>query len=113
MCDVDSGIIAETKKKFYHLEASREFADFRVMLDKMEKDVDTVVISKPVHTHPPHHGGHAPREARLHPEAAHPRHPLGSDPGQGGGEIRMNRRYRYNETCGYDAVASTGPDVQP
>ena len=51
-CDVDRNLSAEnmknwgtTKKPFYD--------DYRVMLDKMHKDIDAVVVSIPDHTHSP------------------------------------------------------------
>lgn len=48
MCDVDDQEAAAAYKQ--HPKAKR-FKDFRVMLDKMEKDIDGVVISTPDHTH--------------------------------------------------------------
>ncbi|MCH1441123.1 MAG: twin-arginine translocation signal domain-containing protein, partial [Rubripirellula sp.] len=48
MCDVD-----ETKagKRFQQFDKANKFQDFRVMLDKLDKQIDAVVISTPDHMH--------------------------------------------------------------
>ena len=48
MCDVDE---QKAGKRFAEFDKSRKFADFRVMFDKMEKEIDAVVVSTPDHTH--------------------------------------------------------------
>jgi len=48
MCDVDLERAGNNMKKY---PGARTFRDFRVMLDKMEKDIDAVVVSTPDHTH--------------------------------------------------------------
>lgn len=48
LCDVDDNYAAKTFAKY---PAARKFKDYRVMLDKMGKDVDAVVIGTPDHTH--------------------------------------------------------------
>ena len=48
MCDVDDARAANAYKK--HSNVPR-FKDFRVMFDKMGKDIDAVSISTPDHTH--------------------------------------------------------------
>ena len=50
LCDVDSNNIAKVTKK---MPGVKTFADFRVMLDKMGKDIDAVTIATPDHTHYP------------------------------------------------------------
>ncbi len=50
ICDVDDDRAAGAYKK--HPDVPR-FKDFRVMLDKMSKDIDAVAISTPDHTHFP------------------------------------------------------------
>ncbi len=47
-CDVDDESAAEIYKEFPDVP---RFRDFRVMLDKMEREIDAVVISTPDHTH--------------------------------------------------------------
>ena len=49
-CDVDRELCAENMKN-WKTEDSPFFDDFRVMLDKMHKDIDAVVVSTPDHTH--------------------------------------------------------------
>jgi predicted dehydrogenase len=51
LCDIDSGMIRKEKEKRKYLAKAREFADFRVMLDKMGKEIDAVCINTPDHTH--------------------------------------------------------------
>jgi predicted dehydrogenase len=48
LCDVDDNYAA---KKFAQYPKATKFKDFRVMLDKMEKEIDAVVIGTPDHTH--------------------------------------------------------------
>lgn len=48
-CDVDRELCAENMKAWQTTQPFYE--DFRVMLDKMHKDIDAVVISTPDHTH--------------------------------------------------------------
>jgi len=48
LCDVDDNYAA---KKFAKYPKAKQFKDFRVMLDKMGKEVDAVVIGTPDHTH--------------------------------------------------------------
>jgi predicted dehydrogenase len=48
LCDVDHKYAA---KKFAQYPAAKPFKDYRVMLDKMGKDIDAVVIGTPDHTH--------------------------------------------------------------
>jgi predicted dehydrogenase len=53
ICDVDSRVIAEAKAKHAHIAGAKEFSDFRVMFDKMEKEIDAVLICTPDNTHFP------------------------------------------------------------
>jgi predicted dehydrogenase len=53
LCDVDSSAIARVKAKNPDLQNAREFADYRVMLDTMGKEIDGVCISTPDHIHFP------------------------------------------------------------
>ncbi|MBW8015880.1 MAG: Gfo/Idh/MocA family oxidoreductase [Planctomycetes bacterium] len=49
LCDVDSGgHTAGARKKF---PKAKVFKDFRVMFDKMDKDIDAVIVATPDHTH--------------------------------------------------------------
>ena len=50
LCDVDDSRTAKYAEKF---PKARRFADFRVMFDKMEKEIDAVVVTTPNHTHAP------------------------------------------------------------
>lgn len=51
LCDIDQSMIAGAKAEHAHLGGAREFADFRVMLDKMGREIDGVCINTPDHTH--------------------------------------------------------------
>ena len=48
MCDVDDNRAAAGYNMF---PKARKFKDFRVMFDKMAKDIDAVIITTPDHTH--------------------------------------------------------------
>ena len=48
LCDVD---IKRGSKTFGAHPKAKRFRDFRVMLDKMEKEIDAVIIATPDHTH--------------------------------------------------------------
>ena len=48
-CDVDRELVAENMKNWQTTQPF--FEDFRVMLDKMHKEIDAVVVSTPDHTH--------------------------------------------------------------
>src|SRR5205807_6532105 len=48
LCDVDTKYAA---KMFAKYPGARQFTDYRVMLDKMGKEIDGVVIGTPDHTH--------------------------------------------------------------
>jgi predicted dehydrogenase len=48
LCDVDEKYAA---KKFAQYSSAKRFKDFRVMLDKVDKEIDAVVIGTPDHTH--------------------------------------------------------------
>ena len=50
LCDVSMTAAAEGFNTFPD---ARRFKDFRVMLDKMHRDIDAVIISTPDHTHFP------------------------------------------------------------
>ena len=50
-CDVDRGLCAENMKNWRTTQPF--FDDYRVMLDKMHKDIDAIVVSTPDHTHFP------------------------------------------------------------
>jgi predicted dehydrogenase len=57
MCDVDA---QKAGKRFEQFDRAKKFQDFRVMLDKLDKQIDAVVISTPDHTH-----FHAARQAMM------------------------------------------------
>src|SRR5205085_3589116 len=48
LCDVDEKYAA---KEFAKYPGAKQFKDYRVMLDKMGKEVDAVIIGTPDHTH--------------------------------------------------------------
>lgn len=48
LCDVDENYAA---KKFNQYPKARRFKDYREMLDKMDKEIDAVIIGTPDHTH--------------------------------------------------------------
>ncbi len=48
LCDVDDNYAA---KKFAQYPKAKRFKDFRVMLEKMDKEIDAVVIGTPDHAH--------------------------------------------------------------
>src|SRR6266702_2479664 len=48
LCDVDETYAA---KEFAKYPQAKQFKDFRVMLDKMDKEIDAVVIGTPDHVH--------------------------------------------------------------
>src|SRR5206468_11226747 len=48
LCDVDSKYAAKTFAKYPD---AKQFRDYRVMLDKMGKEIDGVVIGTPDYTH--------------------------------------------------------------
>jgi len=50
LCDVDSDRLAAAYKS--HRDA-KVFADYRILLDKMGKEIDAVIVSTPDHTHAP------------------------------------------------------------
>ena len=50
LCDVDDARTAMFGPKF---PKARRFADFRVMLDEMGKEIDAVVVTTPNHSHGP------------------------------------------------------------
>ena len=68
LCDVDQRRAA---KAFEQYPSASKFADFRVMLDEMGRQIDAVVVSAPDHTHAPasvtamRHGKHCYCEKPL------------------------------------------------
>nr|WP_321356285.1 Gfo/Idh/MocA family oxidoreductase [uncultured Draconibacterium sp.] len=50
LCDVDSIRLAEANMLYPE---AKTFADYRVLFDKMGKDIDAVIVSTPDHTHAP------------------------------------------------------------
>jgi len=57
MCDVDE---RKAGRRFQQFDKARKYQDFRVMLDKLDKQIDAVVVSTPDHTH-----FHPARQAML------------------------------------------------
>lgn len=53
MADVDSSAFGRYTSRFPEISGARKFADFRVMLDEMEDQIDAVCISVPDHSHFP------------------------------------------------------------
>ena len=51
LCDVDSRKFGEHVERFPEISKARSFSDFRVMLDKMEDEIDLVCVNTPDHTH--------------------------------------------------------------
>lgn len=50
LCDVDENLLEKGMARF---KAERKYKDFRVMLEKEEKNIDAVVVGTPDHTHAP------------------------------------------------------------
>ena len=48
LCDVD---FKRGAKTFQEFPKAKRFKDFRVMFDKMEKEIDAVIVATPDHTH--------------------------------------------------------------
>ena len=48
LCDVDDRRAAAAYKKYPN---AKKFKDFRIMLDKMDKDIDAVIVATPDHVH--------------------------------------------------------------
>ena len=51
LCDVDAKGFGEHAENFPGIKSARRFSDFRVMLDKMGKEIDAVCVNTPDHTH--------------------------------------------------------------
>ncbi|MDF7824593.1 Gfo/Idh/MocA family oxidoreductase [Pontiellaceae bacterium B12227] len=51
LCDVDPNAFAWGAKKHPGCKTATQFSDFRVMLDKMSKEIDMVCVNTPDHTH--------------------------------------------------------------
>jgi predicted dehydrogenase len=50
LCDVDELRLSQAGERF---PAAHRFSDFRVMLDRLEREIDAVIVSTPDHTHFP------------------------------------------------------------
>jgi len=50
LCDVDANNLGRASQ---HFDQARTFADYRVMLDQMGRDIDAVLVSTPDHMHGP------------------------------------------------------------
>jgi len=51
LCDVDSSMFAQGEEKHPGGASAKKYADFRVMLDEMGKEIDMVCVNTPDHTH--------------------------------------------------------------
>lgn len=51
LADVDSRMFLQHRKRHPVVESAKHFADFREMLDKMDREIDAVCINTPDHTH--------------------------------------------------------------
>ncbi|MFC1764381.1 Gfo/Idh/MocA family oxidoreductase [Planctomycetota bacterium] len=51
LCDVDSSNLYQYADKYPQIKQAATFSDFRVMLDKMDNQIDAVCVSTPDHTH--------------------------------------------------------------
>lgn len=51
LADVDDTMFNQYSEQFPQIKSAKKFKDFRVMLDKMGKDIDAVCINTPDHTH--------------------------------------------------------------
>ena len=51
LCDIDSKMFGQYAGKYPQLTKAKTFSDFRVMLDKMGKEIDGICVNTPDHTH--------------------------------------------------------------
>lgn len=51
ICDIDSRRFGQHVRKYPQIEKAQTFTDFRVMLDKLGKEIDGVCVNTPDHTH--------------------------------------------------------------
>lgn len=100
-CDVDQNQCAENMKAWRTSQPF--FTDFRVMLDKMHKEIDAVVISTPDHTHFP--ATLAAMERGIH---VYTQKPLTHNVWQARTLVKARERYRVITQMGNQGHAGDG-----
>ncbi len=101
-CDVDRPLCAENMKS-WGTEDRPFFDDFRVMLDKMHKEIDAVVVSTPDHTHFP--ATLAAMERGIH---VYTQKPLTHNVWQARTLVKAKDRYRVMTQMGNQGHAGNG-----
>ena len=100
LCDVDFKRGAET---FNRHPKARRFKDFRVMFDKMEKEIDAVIIATPDHTH-----AVATMEAMRRGKHVYTQKPLTHSIGEARQLTEAARRYGVETQMGNQGHSSNG-----
>ncbi|HAW01680.1 MAG TPA: dehydrogenase [Verrucomicrobiales bacterium] len=100
LCDVDFKRGAET---FNRHPKARRFKDFRVMFDKMEKEIDAVIIATPDHTH-----AVATMEAMRRGKHVYTQKPLTHSIGEARQLTEAARRYGVETQMGNQGHSSSG-----
>ena len=100
-CDVDRDLCAENMKNWRTDQPF--FEDYRVMLDKMHKEIDAVVVSTPDHTHFP--ASLAAMERGIH---VYTQKPLTHNIWQARTLVKAKHRYRVMTQMGNQGHAGNG-----
>jgi predicted dehydrogenase len=100
LCDVDFKRGAQT---FNRHPKARRFKDFRVMFDKMEKEIDAVIIATPDHTH-----AVATMEAMRRGKHVYTQKPLTHSIGEARQLTEAARRYGVETQMGNQGHSSNG-----
>jgi predicted dehydrogenase len=100
-CDVDRNLCAENMKAWRTTQPF--FDDYRVMLDKMHKEIDAVVVSTPDHTHFP--ATLAAMERGIH---VYTQKPLTHNIWQASTLVKARERYKVMTQMGNQGHAGNG-----
>ena len=100
LCDVDFKRGAETFERY---PKARRFKDFRVMFDKMENEIDAVIIATPDHTH-----AVATMEAMRRGKHVYTQKPLTHSIGEARQLTEAARRYGVETQMGNQGHSSNG-----